>query len=138
MNNEIFTVVNVVRIFVVATLAFFVNLILTFFWTQILLKYFRPGKEIAKKDAPVFNSLHKKKEGTPTMGGLPIWVTVLFLTALFAVLSYMFDGFWSQVSFLSRSQTLLPLGFLVLAGLVGMAGGMLFTRFLLLSRPRFQ
>ncbi|OGN41049.1 MAG: phospho-N-acetylmuramoyl-pentapeptide-transferase [Candidatus Yanofskybacteria bacterium RIFOXYD1_FULL_42_10] len=125
MNNEIFTVVNVVRIFVVATLAFFVNLILTFFWTQILLKYFRPGKEIAKKDAPVFNSLHKKKEGTPTMGGLPIWVTVLFLTALFAVLSYLFDGFWSQVSFLSRSQTLLPLGFLVLAGLVGMADDML-------------
>lgn len=125
MNNEIFTVVNVVRIFVVAALAFFVNLVFTFFWTKVLLKYFRPGKEIEKKDTPIFNSLHKKKERTPTMGGLPIWVTVLFLTALFAVLSYTIDGFWSRVNFLSRSQTLLPLGFLVLAGLVGMADDVL-------------
>lgn len=125
MNNEIFSVVNVVRIFVVAALAFFVNLVLTFFWTKVLLKYFRPGKEIEKKDAPVFNSLHRKKEGTPTMGGLPIWVTVTLLTLVFAVLSYTIDGFWSRVTFLSRGQTLLPLGFLVLAGLVGMADDML-------------
>lgn len=125
MNTDIFSVVNVVKIFVVAALAFFVNLILTFFWTKVLIKYFRPGKEIEKKDAPVFNSLHRKKEGTPTMGGLPIWVTVFLLTIIFAILSYTIDGFWSRVTFLSRSQTLLPLGFLVLAGLVGMADDML-------------
>src|SRR3989344_2766055 len=131
MLDQTFTIFNVVRIFTVATLAFFVNLILTYFWTQILYKYFRPGKKIEREESafwgekPIFNQLHKKKEGTPTMGGLPIWVTVTFLTLLFWILSYTVDGFWSQVNFLSRSQTLLPLGFLVLAGLVGMTDDIL-------------
>jgi len=125
MNDQIFTVVNVVRIFALAALAFFVNLLITYFWTKILLKYFKPGKEIERKDAPVFSSLHKKKEGTPTMGGLPVWVTVVFLTVIFYFLSNIFDGFWPQLNFLSRGQTLLPLGFLIFAGLVGMADDVL-------------
>lgn len=125
MTSTIFTVFNVIRIFVVATLAFFVNLIFTHFWTKVLFRYFKPGKEIEKKDVPIFNSLHKKKEGTPTMGGLPIWVTTSVLTTFFWILSNSVDGFWSKVNFLSRSQTLLPLGFLILAGLVGMSDDVL-------------
>ncbi len=120
-----FTVFNVVRIFVAATLAFFVNLVLTHLWTKVLYKYFRTGKKIEKEGAPIFNALHKKKEGTPTMGGLPIWVTVALLAVVFWILSDTVDGFWSKVNFLSRSQTLLPLGFLIVAGLVGMADDML-------------
>jgi len=125
MQSEIFTIFNIVRIFTVGMLAFFVNLILTFFWTKILYKYFRPGKEIEKSNAPIFNALHKKKEGTPTMGGLSIWITVAGLTVFFSILSNTIDGFWSRVNFLSRSQTLLPLGFLVFAGLLGMADDIL-------------
>ena len=125
MQDSVFTIFNVVRIFMVASLAFFVNLIFTFFWTKILYKYFRPGKEIEKANAPIFSGLHRKKEGTPTMGGLPIWVTVTLLTIFFWFLSYTVDGFWSRVNFLSRGQTLLPLGCLILAGLVGMADDML-------------
>lgn len=124
--GEAFTIFNIVRIFVVGTLAFFVNLIITFFWTKILFRYFRPGKQIERKEntfwgaTPIFNSLHKKKEGTPVMGGFPIWVTVSFLAIFFWFLSWWSDGFWSKVNFLSRSQTLLPIGFLILAGVVGM------------------
>jgi phospho-N-acetylmuramoyl-pentapeptide-transferase len=54
------------------------------------------------------------------MGGLPIWVTVLVLAVTFWALHILVDGFWSRMSFLSRSQTWLPLGLLVLAGLIGM------------------
>lgn len=118
--DDIFTIFNVVRIFTVAALAFFINLIITYFWTKVLYKYFAPGKEISRPDKPVFTTLHKKKEGTPTMGGLPIWVTTAFLTIVFYILSITVDGFWSRVNFLSRGQTLLPLGVLILAGLVGM------------------
>ena len=125
MNESVFTIFNIVRIFTVGMLAFFINLIITFFWTKILYKYFKPGKEIEKQDTPVFNALHKKKEGTPTMGGLPIWVTVAGLTIFFSLLAGAVDGFWSRVNFLSRSQTLLPLGFLIFAGLVGMLDDML-------------
>ncbi|MEK7600474.1 MAG: phospho-N-acetylmuramoyl-pentapeptide-transferase [Patescibacteria group bacterium] len=118
---EQFTVFNVVRLFAVGTIAFVLNLIVTWLWTKVLFKYFRPGKEIEKEGAPVFNALHKKKEGTPTMGGLPIWLTVALIAALFAALSQTVDGFWSKMNFLSRPQTYLPLGFLIVAGLVGMA-----------------
>ncbi len=128
---EIFTVFNVVRIFVVATLAFCVNIILTHFWTKILYKYFRPGKNIERDketfwgDTPIFNAIHKKKEGTPTMGGLPVWLSVTLITLLFWILSATVDGFWSRVNFLSRGQTWLPLGFLILAGIVGFADDVL-------------
>lgn len=121
MNENTFTIFNVVRIFTVATLTFFVNMIATQIWTKVLYKYFRPGKEIEKEGAPIFNAMHKKKEGTPTMGGMPIWFTVAGTTIFFWILSKTVDGFWSSVNFLSRSETLLPLGFLILAGLVGMA-----------------
>lgn len=118
---ETFTIFNAVRLFVVATIAFFLNLIITHFWTKILYTRFKPGKQIERPDTPIFNSLHKKKEGTPTMGGFPIWLTVSLITLFFWFLSNVYDGFWSRVNFLSRGQTLLPLGFLILAGLVGMA-----------------
>lgn len=117
--TEIFTVFNIVRIFLVGVLAFFVNLIITHFWTKILYRYFRPGKQVTREGAPIFNELHKKKEGTPTMGGLPIWVTTFLLALVFWILAFGNDGFWSRFNFLSRSQTWLPLGFLVLAGIVG-------------------
>jgi phospho-N-acetylmuramoyl-pentapeptide-transferase len=122
---QLFDVFNVVRIFVVTAIAFFLNILLTYFWTKILFKYFRPGKQIERAGVPVFNNLHKKKEGTPTMGGLPIWVTVAGLTIFFWVMSQITDGFWSQMNFLSRNQTWLPLAFLILAGLAGMADDML-------------
>ena len=77
--TDIFTVVNVVRIFAVATTAFFVALIFTPFWTKFLHRY-RLGKQIVRSDtAPIFSEMHKKKVGTPTMGGVIIWFTVLIL-----------------------------------------------------------
>lgn len=119
--DQIFTVFNVVKVLTVATVSFFVAIILTSPWMKILKKYFHPGKEIAREGTPVFNALHKKKEGTPTMGGFIIWFTVALLALVFLILSKTADGFWSNFNFLSRSQTLLPLGFLIVAGLVGMA-----------------
>ncbi len=60
------------------------------------------------------------------MGGFIIWFTVALLTLVFWYFSKIFGGlsagqagFWSRLNFLSRGQTLLPLGFLVLAGLIG-------------------
>ncbi len=123
--EQTFSIFNIVRLFVVTTLAFFLNLLITHFWTKILLTRFKPGKQIERENTPIFNSLHRSKEGTPTMGGLPIWLTVAIITVFFWFMSYVHDGFWSRVNFLSRSQTWLPLGFLVLAGVVGMADDIL-------------
>jgi phospho-N-acetylmuramoyl-pentapeptide-transferase len=120
-----FTIFNFVRLFLIAVVAFVLNLIITHFWTKVLFARFKPGKQIERQDTPIFNSLHRKKEGTPTMGGFPIWVTVSLVTLGCALLADIFGGFWERVNFLSRSQTLLPLGFMILAGLVGMADDMI-------------
>jgi phospho-N-acetylmuramoyl-pentapeptide-transferase len=122
---EAFNVLNIVRLFGIAAIAFFLNLFITYFWTRVLVTRFKPGKQIERADTPIFNSLHRKKEGTPTMGGLPIWLTVSLITLAIAVAGTVYDGIWSRINFLSRSETLLPLGFLILAGLVGMADDML-------------
>lgn len=119
MENNLFTVFNAVRIFAVAAVAFFVTIVLTPLWTKILYKY-KLGKQIRAEGAPIFNQLHKKKEGTPTMGGVLIWFTVLILTLGFWYLSKTADDFWSKFNFLSRSQTLLPLGAMVVAAIFGM------------------
>jgi phospho-N-acetylmuramoyl-pentapeptide-transferase len=121
INLDQFNIFNVVRIFGVGAAAFALNIIITHFWLKVLRKHFTPGKEIEKTNAPIFMSLHKKKEGTPTMGGLPIWVTVAFLTGASWIMAQLFGGVWDEINFLSRSETLLPLGFLLLAGSVGFA-----------------
>lgn len=109
--NLIFNVFNVVRIFTVVAISFFLALALTPLWTRLLFRY-RIGKQLrTAKDAPVFHELHKAKEGTPTMGGVLVWGTVAFLTLL--------SAFWDRVNFFSRAQTYLPLAVMVFAGLLG-------------------
>ena len=122
MNETIpqfLTVFNVVRIFTVATVAFFVSFALTPLWNKFLIKY-KMGKQLRQEGAPVFNQLHKAKEGTPTMAGFLIWGTVALLTLVFWFLSNSMDGFWSRLNFFSRGQTWLPFGAMIIAGLLGM------------------
>lgn len=94
-------------------------------WTPILSKFlltYKLGKQIRdEKAAPIFSKLHSKKAGTPTMGGLLIWVTVLLFALGFYYLAAFFpqNNFLQNLNFLSRSQVLLPLGALVASALVG-------------------
>ena len=53
------------------------------------------------------------------MGGILIWSTVLILALGFWFLSLFFDGIFSKLNFLSRSQTFLPLGALIFAAILG-------------------
>jgi phospho-N-acetylmuramoyl-pentapeptide-transferase len=55
------------------------------------------------------------------MGGLLIWVTVVFVIIIFWILSLLFPGTpLVKFNFLSRSQTWLPLFTLIVASLVGL------------------
>ena len=113
------------RILGLSAFSFVVAFALTPFWVHFLIKY-RLGKQIRAEGAPVFNQLHQKKEGTPTMGGLLIWLTVFFMALLFWILTKLgVDHFVGNLNFLNRSQTLLPLGALVASGLVGLADDLL-------------
>lgn len=96
------------KTFWLAALAFLVALLWTPLFTDFLYRN-RLGKRIRQtgfdeNKAPIFYSLHKHKENTPTMGGVLIWVTTAVVTALMN---------------LSRAQTWLPLFALVSTGVVG-------------------
>jgi phospho-N-acetylmuramoyl-pentapeptide-transferase len=80
------------------------------------------GKSIRTEgDAPIFAKMHAKKAGTPTMGGLLIWVTVFVLAVVLYHIAPLFpaDSIFARLNFLSRGETLLPLGALVASAIVG-------------------
>lgn len=102
------THIALAKTFWLASLSFLVAFLWTPLFTDFLYKN-RLGKKIRQtgfdeKKAPIFYSLHKHKENTPTMGGLLIWVTTAVVTILMN---------------LSRAQTWLPLFALVATGIVG-------------------
>lgn len=110
----------ITKIFFLTTVSFLLTLAWTPLLTHFLYKY-KLGKGIRDaKAAPIFAQMHKKKAGTPTMGGILIWGTTLFLIILFSVLAKIFDGVFDQLNFLSRKETLLPLGVLVASAIVGL------------------
>ncbi|NCF75131.1 MAG: phospho-N-acetylmuramoyl-pentapeptide-transferase [Xanthomonadaceae bacterium] len=110
-----------VKVFTITTLSFLVAL----FWMPFLLrmlKKYKISKRIRDEEsAPIFFKLHKKKQGTPTMGGILIWGTVLFLSLLFFYLNKIFSGveIFKNLNFLTQKQTFLPLGALVASAIVG-------------------
>jgi phospho-N-acetylmuramoyl-pentapeptide-transferase len=119
----------VVKILVLATLAFLVTIAWTPALTHFLYKY-RLGKSLReKKQAPTYHAMHKNKEGTPTMGGVLIWMTTLGIAGLFALCSYLApESFLGQLNFFSRGQTWLPLFALVSAGCIGLLDDFLNVR----------
>jgi len=120
-NGNLF---HITRILGLAAIAFIVAMAWTPLLTHYLFKY-RLGKQIRAEGAPIFNELHQKKEGTPTMGGILIWLTVLILAILFWVLGKIEPALFSKFNFLTRSETLLPLGCLVACALIGLGDDLL-------------
>jgi phospho-N-acetylmuramoyl-pentapeptide-transferase len=115
------SVYEVVRVFVTCVIGFTFAIGFTPFMAHFLYKY-KIGKQIrAEGDTPLFTALHEKKRGTPTMGGLMIWMIVLFMALFFSALSSFTDiALFDSLNFLDRKETFLPLGLMVLAALVGM------------------
>src|SRR3989339_1458760 len=100
----------VFKIGFVAVLAFAIAIALTPMITHFLFKY-KLGKQIRDvKSAPIFSKLHENKAGTPTMGGIIIWLTVALLALGISALAKFTDyDFFNKFNFLTREQTLLPL-----------------------------
>ncbi len=110
-----------IKVFSLASLSFIVAIALTPIFTTFVYKN-KIGKKIrADGDTPFYTKLHEKKSGTPTMGGILIWFTTLFLACIFWFLDrIMHFEFFHHLNFLTRQQTLLPLGILFATALLGM------------------
>ncbi|MBI5038080.1 MAG: phospho-N-acetylmuramoyl-pentapeptide-transferase [Candidatus Kerfeldbacteria bacterium] len=112
--------IDIIKVFLLTTIAFVVTLA----WTPLLTHYlykFKMGKTIRETgETPIYSKLHQGKAGTPTMGGLLIWVTTAVLAIFFFVLANMVDNpFIDKLNFLNRSQTWLPLAALVASAIIG-------------------
>jgi phospho-N-acetylmuramoyl-pentapeptide-transferase len=112
---------EVIRITLLTAISFILTMLWTPGLTYFLYKY-KMGKSIRDEgSAPIMSKLHKAKSGTPTMGGILIWGTVLVMAVVFASLaSFINNDLIKSLDFLTRAETLLPLGALVAAALIGL------------------
>jgi phospho-N-acetylmuramoyl-pentapeptide-transferase len=125
---------NVLKIFIPWIFTFFVGISITPILTHYLYKH-KMWKKKAGKGAglgdktgtPIFNELHKEKEtGTPRMGGIIIWVSVLITSLVFWALGFFFpEDLTTKFDFMSRGQTWLPLFTLISASLIGLVDDLL-------------
>jgi len=115
------TVFYIVKILLLSTLAFIFAIAFTPLLTNFLYKY-KLGKQIRNNgETPIFSKLHAHKAGTPTMGGILIWGTVLVFMVFFSFLADVMPGeIFKYLNFFSRSETLLPLGALVASAIIGL------------------
>ncbi|HZJ40975.1 MAG TPA: phospho-N-acetylmuramoyl-pentapeptide-transferase [Candidatus Saccharimonadales bacterium] len=120
---------QIIRILFFSALSFVFAVLATPLLTHFLYKY-KLGKKIRNSGlTPIFSELHAHKAGTPTMGGILIWGTTLILIGFFYFLSELFPGgVFQQFNFLSRAETLLPLGALVATAIIGLVDDWLDVR----------
>ena len=109
-----------IRVIIISITSFTVALLLTPYTLKVLRKLdFR--KQIRTSDsAPIFSKLHEGKGGTPTMGGVIIWGSVLGIAFVFWLLDTLFDGGFGYFNFVDRAQTFLPIAALLIAALLGL------------------
>ncbi|MCL5774663.1 MAG: phospho-N-acetylmuramoyl-pentapeptide-transferase [Patescibacteria group bacterium] len=120
---------SLIKIFTLSSLSF----IAAFGITPLLTAYLyrnKFGKQIRNDGStPLYSKLHAGKEGTPTMGGVLVWGTTLIIALFFWVAQEFFSWSWAEkMNFLTRKETLLPLGAFVGASLVGLVDDWLDTR----------
>ena len=110
---------ELIRIIFLSTLAFTIAVLGTPLLTHFLYRY-KLGKQIRDaQEAPIYAKLHAAKLGTPTMGGILVWGAMLVVIGLASFTPY---------SFLSRAETLLPLGALIASAMVGLVDDMFNVR----------
>lgn len=122
-------VVNVLKVLMTGLLAFMLAFAITPLWTHLLYKY-KIGIKIKSTDVNgeklnFVSKLHAGKSGTPTMGGVIIWLSIVILVYsshfIFPFFAKLFNiDFIARLDFLSRKEVWLPLFALISAGILGL------------------
>src|SRR3989338_2468071 len=116
---------NLVKIFMPTAVAFFLGLFFTPFATHFFYKY-KMWKKYSRSIGATnsdFQKINNEKEElkTPRVGGIIIWISVLTTVLIFYLVSIFFPGANStELNFLSRNQTLIPLFTLLIGSLIGL------------------
>lgn len=120
---------NILKIFIPSVASFLLGLLLTRIMAPIMIR-FKLWKRKSRTDNTVamssaFIDLHQSQVttelGTPRVGGVIIWGSTILVIVTMFILSKTIGGtVFEKLDFLSRGQTLLPLGALVFGGLFGL------------------
>ena len=119
--------IDVIKVVIPSILTFFLGILITPFFSNIFYKYKMwkkfPRTANADGTSEDFAKVHNTQAelSTPRIGGVIIWVSVLLSVAIIFLLAVLFPSdLTEKLNFFSRSQTLIPLGTLVLAALIGL------------------
>ena len=116
-------------VFGLATAGFILVAALTPVYYKLLIKY-GVRKQLREETADgqkavIFQELHKNKAGTPTMGGVLIWLTVALIVLLSPLAQWL--G-WTRFSLMNRNETYLPLFTLIATAMLGLIDDLLNLR----------
>ena len=118
---------NLIKIFIPTTFAFFFGVFITPIATFFFYKYKmwkKYGRNQNNNTLVEFNKIHNTQEElkTPRVGGVIIWFSVLITSLFFYLLNIFYPSdFFIKINFLSRNQTLIPLFTLIFGCLVGLS-----------------
>src|SRR3989338_11271409 len=117
------------KIFILAVLAFGFALACTPILTNFLFRN-KIGKQIRKSpETPLFSKMHAGKQGTYKMGGILVWGTTVFLITFFWFTDRILHIEQLKfLNFLTRKETLLPIGAFLGASVVGLVDDWLDVR----------
>jgi phospho-N-acetylmuramoyl-pentapeptide-transferase len=115
---------NLVKIFLPMIVALLIGLFITPFATHFFYKY-KMWRKYSRSDAAFseFQKIHNHEEElrTPRVGGIIIWVSILFSTLIFYLISvFLPSEITEKINFLSKNQTLIPLLVLLFGSLIGL------------------
>jgi phospho-N-acetylmuramoyl-pentapeptide-transferase len=100
--------------------AFFMTILVAPFFIRLLYRFkcYKQIRELASTGevATIFQSLHGKKKGVPTMGGILVWGVTFIIVALSGLSSWI--GL-TENSLINRNETWLPLATLLATALLG-------------------
>ncbi|MDE2399858.1 MAG: hypothetical protein KGL67_02520 [Patescibacteria group bacterium] len=117
--------IDLVKIFIPTTVAFFLGLFLTPVATHFFFKYkmWKKYSRDASFDNPDFSKIQNGKGelNTPRVGGIIVWFSIFLTTMIFYILSILIDSeSIEKISFLSRNQTFIPFFTLLFGSFIGL------------------
>lgn len=117
-----FEMTIIAKILLLSAASFIFAMLATPILTHFLYKY-NIGKNVRDdtNKTPIVSKLHQHKKGVPTMGGILVWGTVLLFSLFFLYVPMLIPNIFPEsLNFLTRSETLLPLGALIASAVVGL------------------
>ncbi len=120
---------QLLKVLILTAISFAFALAATPALTKFLFKL-KVGKNIRNDGStPIFSKMHAAKQGTPTMAGVLIWGTLTILIITFWILDRVLGfNYFHILNFLTRKETLLPLGALLGASIIGLLDDILDLR----------